>query len=92
MDNLASHKVAHKVAGVEDAVESAGATAWYLPPRGPDLNPIERRWGKVKASLRRAGARGEQGLHAAVGAALDGVTPEDCIAFMQSCGYSTSKC
>ena len=85
MDNLGSHKVA----GVEDAVEAAGAAVWYLPPYSPDLNPIEKAWSKVKASLRRAGARSEQGLYAAVGAALDGVTPENCMAFMRSCGYST---
>lgn len=37
-DNLASHKVA----GVKEAVEAAGATIRYLPPYSPDLNPIEK--------------------------------------------------
>jgi transposase len=36
MDNLP----AHKVAGVTDAIEAVGATAFYLPPYSPDLNPI----------------------------------------------------
>jgi hypothetical protein len=35
MDNLASHKVA----GVEEAIEAAGASVWYLPPYSPDLTP-----------------------------------------------------
>ena len=37
LDNLGSHKVA----GVREAVEAAGATLRYLPPYSPDLNPIE---------------------------------------------------
>jgi transposase len=37
MDNLASHKVA----GVRQAIERAGATPLYLPAYSPDLNPIE---------------------------------------------------
>ena len=38
MDNLASHKVK----GVKEAIEQAGATVRYLPAYGPDLNPIEQ--------------------------------------------------
>ena len=52
MDNLSSHKVE----GVREAIESADATLWYLPPYSPDLNPIEMLWGKVKAWLRRLAA------------------------------------
>lgn len=37
MDNLG----AHKVAGVREAIEAAGAELLYLPPYSPDLNPIE---------------------------------------------------
>ncbi len=48
MDNLP----AHKVAGVTDAIEAVGATAFYLPPYSPDLNPIEQVFSKLKA-LRR---------------------------------------
>jgi hypothetical protein len=36
-DNLATHKVA----GVVDAIEAAGATLRYLPQYSPELNPIE---------------------------------------------------
>src|ERR1039457_5041102 len=36
MDNLK----AHKVAGVEQAIEAAGAALRYLPKYSPDLNPI----------------------------------------------------
>ena len=84
-DNLGSHKVA----GVEAAIEAAGASLWYLPAYSPDLNPIEKAWSKVKAFLRRANARTEEALFAAAGSALDSVTSDDCISFMHSCGYST---
>jgi transposase len=33
--------VAHKVAGVREAIAAAGASLLYLPPYSPDLNPIE---------------------------------------------------
>ena len=38
MDNLSSHKVK----GVRERIEAAGAELLYLPPYSPDLNPIER--------------------------------------------------
>jgi transposase len=45
---------AHKVAGVEEAIEQAGATVRYLPRYSPDLNPIEMPYSKFKAMLRKA--------------------------------------
>ena len=44
MDNLS----AHKVAGVREAIEAAGARLLYLPPYSPDLNPIEKAWSSSK--------------------------------------------
>jgi transposase len=38
MDNLSSHKVN----GVREGIEQAGAKFLYLPPYSPDLNPIEK--------------------------------------------------
>ena len=32
---------AHKVAGIQRAIQAAGATLWSWPPYSPDLNPIE---------------------------------------------------
>ena len=48
MDNLRSHKVA----GVREAIEAAGATLMFIPPYSPDLNPIEMAFAKLKALLR----------------------------------------
>lgn len=75
MDNLP----AHKVSGVREIIEAAGARVEYLPPYSPDMNPIEECWSKVKAILRRLilrrlGARTGEALEAAVTEALDRVT------------------
>jgi transposase len=48
MDNLP----AHKVHGVRQAIEAAGASLRYLPPYSPDFNPIEMAFAKLKALLR----------------------------------------
>jgi transposase len=37
LDNLQ----AHKVAGVREAIEAAGARILYLPPYSPNFNPID---------------------------------------------------
>src|SRR5271156_1441116 len=58
MDNLP----VHKVAGVEQAIEAAGATFLYLPPYSPDLNPIEMAFSKFKAHLRKAAEHTIPGL------------------------------
>ena len=53
MDNLSSHKVT----GVRERIEAAGAQLLYLPPYSPDLNPIEKAWAKLKQLLRTAAKR-----------------------------------
>jgi len=58
MDNLP----AHKVAGVREAIRAAGASPLSLPPYSPDLNPIEQVFAKIKALLRKAGARTKAAL------------------------------
>ncbi len=45
MDDLS----AHKMAGVQLAIEAAGANLLYLPPYSPDFNPIEMAFSKLKA-------------------------------------------
>jgi hypothetical protein len=50
MDSLPSHKVQ----GVREAIEAAGASVAYLPPYRPDLNPIEMVFSKLKAQAAAA--------------------------------------
>jgi len=82
MDNLG----AHKVDGVERAIERADASVWWLPPYSPDLNPIEKLWSKVKAWLRRAMADTLDGLTLAAGDAFRAVNAEECANYFRSCG------
>jgi transposase len=86
MDNLSSHKVA----GVREAVEAAGATLLYLPPYSPDLNPIEQVFAKLKALLRAAAARTTEALWAAVGHLLGRFPPAECARYLAHCGYGRS--
>lgn len=86
MDNLS----AHKVKGIREAIEGAGAELLYLPPYSPDLNPIEKAWSKVKAILRTIGARTLDTLFEAICAALPTVSADNCRAWFRSCGYVES--
>jgi len=80
----------HKVVGVREAIESAGASQLYLPPYSPDFNPIECMWGKVKACLRSLSARSLDQLLKAFAIAIDSVSPSDCLRFFSLAGYDTS--
>ena len=71
MDNLGSHKGA----AVRGVIEAAGARLRFLPPYSPDFNPIENAFAKLKALLRKAGARTRDALWAAVGTALEAFGP-----------------
>jgi transposase len=53
MDNLSSHKGSR----IRELIEEGGCELMYLPPYSPDLNPIEEAFSKLKALLRKAGAR-----------------------------------
>ena len=82
-DNLSAHKRAR----ARIWVESAGAQVLFLPPYSPDFNPIELAFGKLKAGLRRAGARTREALEAAIGDALAAVSAADVRGFYAHCGY-----
>ncbi len=83
MDNLSAHKGER----VRQLIEGRGCELLYLPPYSPDLNPIEEAFSKLKASLRRAGARTREALLEATGRALDTVTASDARGFFEHRGY-----
>ena len=83
MDNLP----AHKVAGVRDAIEAAGASLLYLPPYSPDFNPIEHAFAKLKAILRKAAARTIPELWDAIAEAIDHFPPGECRNYFAAAGY-----
>ena len=49
MDNASIHHVDEVI----DKIESTGAIVQFLPPYSPDLNPIEEKFSKVKANLKK---------------------------------------
>jgi transposase len=85
LDNLS----AHKVAGVREAIEAAGAQVAYLPPYSPDLNPIELVFSKLKWLLRSAAIRTKEALWSYLGRALDAFSADECSRHLRHCGYTT---
>ena len=86
MDNLP----AHKVYGVREAIEAAGASLLYLPPYSPDFNPIEMAFAKLKALLRAAEARTIPDLWQAIADALKRFTPTECRNYLAAAGYDAT--
>lgn len=83
MDNLS----AHKVEGIQDAIEARGARLEYLPSYSPDLSPIEPCWSKLKAILRAKAARTRDSLDHALTEALGMITAQDARGWFAHCGY-----
>jgi transposase len=84
LDNLSSHK-SEKAAAV---LKAKGAWFLFLPPYSPDLNPIEMAFAKLKAHLRRIGARTIDALWKAVGSICDLYTPQECWNYLKAAGYA----
>lgn len=83
LDNVRTHKSD----GLRRLVEGAGCQVRFLPAYSPDLSPIEEAFSKFKALLRRAKARTVEAVEAAIGAALDAITPQDARHYFAHCGY-----
>jgi transposase len=84
MDNFA----AHKVAGIREAIERAGAAVRYLPKYSPDLNPIEMPFSKFKTFLRTAAERTVPGLQRAIRSFLPRVSAQECANYFRHAGYA----
>jgi transposase len=85
MDNLSSHKGER----VREIIAGRSCELLYLPPYSPDLNPIEEAFAKLKALLRKAGARTHEVLIEAMGRALEALTARDARSFFEHRGYQT---
>jgi transposase len=83
LDNLS----AHKSPPLRELLAARGCRLWYLPPYSPDFSPIELAFAKIKAELRRVGARTGEVLEAAVAQALKHISSEDACAFFTHCGF-----
>jgi len=83
LDNLP----AHKVSGIRERVEAAGARLLYLPAYSPDFNPIELAFAKFKASLRATAARTIADLCDTIKQAFQPFTPNECRNYLMAAGY-----
>lgn len=86
LDNLG----AHKVAGIEEAIQAVGAQVHYLPPYSPDYNPIEQVFAKLKTGLRRAARRVVDELWKTIGGLLDEFAADECERYIRHAGYGRS--
>jgi transposase len=84
MDNLP----AHKVAGVEEAIQGAGCRLLYLPPYSPDLNPIENAYSKLKRAMRDWAARTVEGVYEGLRQVVTRFSPQECLNYFRHCGYA----
>jgi len=83
MDNLRIHK-GNKV---RQLIEARGCQVLFLPAYSPDLSPIEEAFSKVKAVLRRIGARTREALQEALEYALTTISASDAFGWFSHCGY-----
>ena len=83
MDN----RPAHKMSGVRETIEAAGALLLYLPPYSPDFNPIENAFAKLKALLRKAARRTIPELWDEVAHTIAAFTPTECRNLFAAAGY-----
>ena len=85
LDNLSSHKSSK----AEAILKQRGAWFLFLPPYSPDLNPIEMAFAKLKAHLRRIGARTLDTLWKAVGDICGLYSPDECWNYLKAAGYAS---
>ena len=88
LDNLATHNsdTATRM------LKAHGCCFLFLPACSPDLNPIEMAFSKLKAHLRRIGARTFDQLIEAIGDIgdiCDLFTPDQCRNFFHAAGYAS---
>ena len=84
LDNLSTHKSPRAA----EALKQRQSWFLFLPPYSPDLNPIEQAFSKLKAHLRRIGARTYDQLIAAIGDVCALFDPTECWNFFNATGYA----
>jgi transposase len=82
LDNLATHRNKDAAA----ALRAHGCWFLYLPPYSPDLNPIEQAFSKLKAHLRRIGARTFTEVFKAIGDVCNLYSPNECWNYFKAAG------
>ena len=88
LGNLATHRNKQTAQALRDH----GCWFLYLPPYWSDLNPIEQAFSKLKAHLRRIGARTFTEVFYAIGSICDLYDPEECRNYFKAAGYAAGLC
>ena len=83
LDNLATHKNTEAA----NALRKAGCWFLFLPPYSPDLNPIEMAFSKLKAHLRRIGARTFTDMFNALREICGLYSSDECWNYFKAAGY-----
>ncbi len=82
LDNLSSHKSEK----AKQMLKEVGAWFLFLPKYSPDLNPIEMAFSKLKAHLRKAGARTFDDVWKAIGQICHLFSPQECRNYFKAVG------
>jgi transposase len=61
----------------------------FLPPYSPDLNPIEMAFSKLKAHLRRIGARTFTDMFGALAEICDLFSPDECRNYFKAADHAS---
>ena len=80
----------HRVAGVHEVIEAAGAKLRYLPKYSPDLNPIEQAFSKLKAHLRKAAERTIPRLSRRIATLVAAFSPQEYTNYFRHAGYAST--
>ncbi len=83
---ILDHLAAHKSEKAEQVLRDIGAWFLFLPKYSPDLNAIEMAFSKLKAHLRKAGARTFDDVWKAIGEVCHMFTPMECRNFFRAVG------
>ena len=86
MDNLS----AHKVKGIEEMLQAAGAKVVYLSPYSPEFNPIEHLWWELKAFVRKFFPKSEESVEKLLGLGLMLCGKDHLQKYFAHCCYCTS--
>ena len=84
---ILDHLSIHLGSRVKNAIETKGRQLLFLPAYLPDFSPIEEAFSKLKAILRRIGARTREALQEAIIEALPRITAQDALSWFRHCGY-----
>lgn len=83
LDNLSIHLGPR----VKQAIAEKSCQLLFLPAYSPDFSPIQGAFSKLKALLRRVGARTREALQEAIIQALPSITAQDALGWFLHCGY-----